>query len=335
MTHRLCLLGPRQGVAGPAGFQRRLTSGLEARGHSVTSDLDDRPYDAILVIGGSRRWGGLRSARARGIRVVQRLDGLNWIHRRRWTGLRHFLKAEANNLLLRLTRRTADAVVYQSEFVRTWWEKTHGAASGEARVIHNGVPLDVYTPQAAAVGRKPGVRLLVVEANLAGGYEIGLAWAADLARRLRSTSGKAIELAVAGRVDEGARASHRGEPITWLGLVPPEDVPALDRSADVLFASDLHPACPNAVIEALACGLPVVGFDTGALKEVVGEEAGRIVRFGGDTWSLEPPDVDGLAAATMELLANALPFRKAARQRAEEAFGLERMLDNYLSFLGW
>jgi glycosyltransferase involved in cell wall biosynthesis len=335
MTYRLCLIGPRHGVAGPAGFQRRLTSGLEARGHGVTHDLEDQPYDAILVIGGSRHLSGLRNARGRGIRLVQRLDGLNWIHRRRRTGLRHFLKAEANNLLLRLTRRTADAVVYQSEFVRRWWEQTYGLAGKDATVIHNGVPLDVYTPQGVALARQPGVRLLVVEANLAGGYEIGMAWAADLARRLRSMSGKSIELAVAGRVEEKVRASHDSEPITWLGLVPPEDVPALDRSADMLFAADLHPACPNAVIEALACGLPVVGFDTGALKEVVGEKAGRVVPFGGDPWSLDPPDVDGLATATTELLGDPEPVRRAARHRAEGAFGLDRMVDEYLGVLGW
>jgi glycosyltransferase involved in cell wall biosynthesis len=335
MTHRLCLLGPRQGVAGPAGFQRRLTSGLEARGHTVTHDLEDQPYDAILVIGGSRRLTELRHARVGGVHVVQRLDGLNWIHRRRRTGLRHFLKAETNNLLLRWTRRMADAIVYQSEFVRTWWEGAYGPSGNAATVIHNGVPLDVYTPQGAALARQLGVRLLVVEANLAGGYEIGMAWAADLARRLRSATGMAVELAIAGRVEAEARASLDGEPITWLGLVPPEDVPALDRSADVLFASDLHPACPNAVIEALACGLPIVGFDTGALKEVVGEAAGRVVPFGGDPWRIDHPDVEGLATATIELLRDPEPVHRAARHRAEQAFGLDRMVDEYLRVLGW
>ncbi|HET7011545.1 MAG TPA: glycosyltransferase family 4 protein, partial [Anaerolineales bacterium] len=251
------------------------------------------------------------------------------------TGLRHFLRAEINNLLLRATRRAADVVVYQSQFVRDWWERAHGPANGAALVIHNGVPLDVYAPEGPRLSRGPGVRIVVVEANLAGGYEIGLMWAADLARRMRQAIARPLELAVAGRVGGKLRDELAAEPITWLGLIPPEDIPALDRSADVLFASDLHPACPNAVIEALACGLPVVGFETGALREVVGEEAGRVVAYGGDPWRLDPPDVAGLARAATEVLQQPSAFREAARRRAVEAFDVERMIDAYLEALEW
>ncbi len=112
-------------------------------------------------------------------------------------------------------------------------------------------------------------------------------------------------------------------------------MPALARSATVLFASDVHPACPNSVIEALACGLPVVGFETGALREVVGEEAGRVVPFGGDSWRLESPDLAALAQAAGGILESPKSFRTAARARAEALFNLDRMIDSYLRVLGW
>ncbi len=54
--HRLCLVARIPGVAGPAGFQRRLAEGLERRGVGVTYDLADTPYDAALVIGGRATW---------------------------------------------------------------------------------------------------------------------------------------------------------------------------------------------------------------------------------------------------------------------------------------
>jgi glycosyltransferase involved in cell wall biosynthesis len=87
------------------------------------------------------------------------------------------------------------------------------------------------------------------------------------------------------------------------------------------------------VIEALACGLPVVSFDTGALSELVTGDAGRIVAYGGDPWRLDPPDVDGLARAASELLGDLPRFRLAARQRAEAAFGLDDMVQAYLDVL--
>ena len=44
-------------------------------------------------------------------------------------------------------------------------------------------------------------------------------------------------------------------------------------------------------MEALACGMPVVSFDTGALPELVTQDAGRVVAYGADAWRLEPPDI--------------------------------------------
>jgi glycosyltransferase involved in cell wall biosynthesis len=337
--HRLCLVSRIPGVAGPAGFQRRLAEGLERRGIGVTYDLGDAPYDAVLVVGGTRHLVGLRDARRRGIAVHQRLNGMNWIHRRRRTGLRHFLRAELNNRLLRLIRdRLATSIVYQSEFARGWWERECGVAEVPVRVVLNGVPLDAYRPQGAEPRPADRVRLLVVEANLDSGYDIGLTWAVELARRLQARSGRDVELAVVGRAPEDLRRRAEAAAktaLTWLGVVPPDSIPLLDRSAHLLFASDVMPACPNSVVEALACGLPVVSFDTGALPELVLGDAGRIVPYGGDAWKLGPPDLEALAAAAAEVVRDNERFRCGARARAESGLDVETMIGGYLSALGW
>jgi glycosyltransferase involved in cell wall biosynthesis len=336
---RLCLVSRIPGVAGPAGFQRRLAEGLERRGIGVTYDLADTPYQAALVIGGTRHLGGLRRARERGVLLLQRLNGMNWIHRRRRTGLRHFLRAELNNRLLRLIRdHLSTCIVYQSEFARGWWERTYGVAHSPARVVLNGVPLGTYTPQGAESRPVDRIRLLVVEANLDSGYDIGLTWAVDLARRLQVRSGRDVELAVTGHAPEDLRRQAERAAktaVTWRGVVSPDSIPALDRSAHLLFASDVMPACPNSVVEALACGLPVVSFDTGALPELVLGDAGRIVAYGGDAWKLEPPDVEALAAAAAEVVDGTDRFRRGARARAEAGLSVEQMIDGYLGALGW
>jgi len=122
-------------------------------------------------------------------------------------------------------------------------------------------------------------------------------------------------------------------PLQFAGLVPREQIPALDRSAHLLYAADINAACPNSVVEALACGLPVVSFATGALPELVTGDAGRIVPYGGDPWQLHPPDLDALARAAAEVLADQARFRAGARRRAEEALGLDPMVDAYLDVL--
>jgi glycosyltransferase involved in cell wall biosynthesis len=349
-ARRLCLVNPSQGAAGPASFQRRLAAGLATRGIRVTHGLAEEPFDAALVVGGTRQLGGLALARRRGIPVLQRLDGMNWLHRRVRTGLRHYLRAEANNLLMRIIRRRlADVVVYQSQFARGWWEREFGPASARAVVVHNGVPLDLFTP--VGEGRPPDdrIRLLLVEGRLGGGYEVGLEAAISLAQRLPEVMGRPVELVVAGEVSEATRKSMgRQEParqpaaraasavqVNWLGSLEPDSIPSLNRSAHLLYAADLNPACPNSALEAMACGLPVVAFATGALPELVQGDAGRLANYGGDPWKLDPPDVEGLARAAGEVLAGGERYRRGARARAEQAFGLERMVQGYLEALGW
>jgi glycosyltransferase involved in cell wall biosynthesis len=122
-------------------------------------------------------------------------------------------------------------------------------------------------------------------------------------------------------------------PILWTGLVPHGQIPGLDRSAHLLYSADLNAACPNSVVEALACGLPVVAFATGALPELITGDSGRLVAYGGDPWKLDRPDVPALANAAAQILQNQVHFRTTARQRAEEAFGLDRMMERYLDVL--
>lgn len=121
--------------------------------------------------------------------------------------------------------------------------------------------------------------------------------------------------------------------IRWEGLVEQGRIPGIDRSAHMLFAADLNAACPNSVIEALACGLPVISFDTGALPEMVTTGAGMLVPYGGDPWQLDTPDYEALAEAALEITQDQDSYRKAARQRAEQAFALDQMVLSYMDVL--
>jgi glycosyltransferase involved in cell wall biosynthesis len=320
-------------------FQEKLTRGLQARGVEITFDLDDPTQRALLVIGGTRKLHYLWRAKLSGIPVFQRLDGMNWLHRRTSTGLRHFLRAEWGNWLLRtIRRRFADLLIYQSVFVQRWWKRVAGQVDRPYRVIHNGVDLNRYQPHGAGEPPQDRYRILLVEGSLGGGYQTGLGHAVDMAALAKERLDKPLELMVVGRVKaEVARrvTAKSPVPIRWEGLVPREKIPELDRSAHALYAADLNPACPNAVIEAMACGLPVVGFDTGALSELVRDGAGLLVPYGGDPWKLDPPDMPSLADAAVHVITQQQRFRDAARARAEAVFALDVMVESYLDALGW
>ncbi len=105
------------------------------------------------------------------------------------------------------------------------------------------------------------------------------------------------------------------------------------RSSHLLFSAEVNPPCPNSVIEALSCGLPVIGFDTGSLSELVQGDVGRLVPYGANPWKLEPPDSAALANAASEVLDQQNRFRIAARERSEAVFDVESMVDEYLKVL--
>lgn len=334
---RICLVPKVEGVGGMVSFQAKFTQGLHERGYEVCFDLADWPYDAVLVIGGTRDLRGLIAARRRDVPVVQRLNGMNWIHHKRHTGLRHYIRAEYGNWLLSLIRgRLATRIVYQSKFTRGWWERVYGATRVPCSVVYNGVDLAQYSPQGAHERPADRSRILLVEGSLGGGYEMGLDTAIGLAERLINSHSHNAEIMVVGKVSETLKTawtSHAQVPLIFAGLVARDEIPFFDRSAHLLYAADIHAACPNSTVEALACGLPVVSFDTGALSELVTGDAGRVVPYGGDAWQLDAPDLDGLARGALEVLADQSRFRDAARSRAEEALGLDHMIDEYLAAL--
>ncbi|MQC27033.1 MAG: glycosyltransferase [Chloroflexi bacterium] len=334
---RICLVPQARGLGGMVSFRAKFSSALQARGISITHELNDESCDAVLIIGGTRQLLALYRARQRGIPIVQRLDGINWLHRRRWTGPRHYLRAEINNWILKTIRaRLATHIVYQSEFVRQWWQQNYGPAPVGHSIIHNGVDLKAFSPAGPEKPPKARFRLLLVEGRLDGGYELGLASAVALAQTLRDQYAFKVQLSVAGRVSPRLRARwdrKTKQPIEWLGEIPNDQIPALNRTAHLLYSADLNAACPNAVIEALASGLPVVAFDTGALKELVTPAAGRLADYGGDPWKLEAPDILALAKAASEILGDLANFRRNARAHAEFAFSLEEMTNAYLKAL--
>jgi len=203
-----------------------------------------------------------------------------------------------------------------------------------ASVILNGVDLDQYSP--AGLHERPTGhhRILLVEGSLSGALDSGLHSAVSLAEKLSQKS--RVELFVVSRVDKHTQnrlTDQNPFRIKFMESIPREQIPWLMRSSHVLFSAEVNPPCPNSVIEALACGLPVIGFDTGSLSEIVQGGAGRLAPYGANHWKLEKPDISGLVHAAEEVLDDQPRFRKSAREQAENMLGLDKMVDEYLKVL--
>ncbi len=110
-----------------------------------------------------------------------------------------------------------------------------------------------------------------------------------------------------------------GDRLRLVGAVPATDMPAWYRSADVLAAAPWYEPFGLVPLEAMACGLPVVGTAVGGLTDTVVE---------GVTGELVPPrNPAALAVALRRLLADhrrRFAYSTASADRARQCYSWRR-----------
>ena len=229
-----------------------------------------------------RRWLELRAARAS---FGERLGlGLSAYHR-------YLCRAEQE--LLEHPRLRA--VICNSNMVRDEIRRGFRIAADKLHVIYSGVDLKHFHPE------RRGALRGVTRAEL-GAHQrdtVFLFVGSDYARRgleaaiaaLALTGSKNFWLLVLGRDDDEpgfvAQAGRAGllERVRFLGTR--EDLRPLYAAADCLVLPSRYDPFPNAVLEALAMGVPVVVSERSGAAEVV--------RNGENGWVCRPDDVPGLA----------------------------------------
>jgi glycosyltransferase involved in cell wall biosynthesis len=229
-------------------------------------------------------------------------------------GLPHRASLANRRLRVELTLQAvhgASAVVALSETARDWFHRWLGV---EARVIAPGADLATFTPDPAA--RAPEPTILCAADAREPRKRVGLLLQAfEIVRRERPTA----RLVLSNPGPDGA--PDAGLPA---GAPPPPGVELRDLDATAALAAANREAWAAALpswgeafglvlVEALACGTPVVGADREAIPEVVGHDdnIGRL--FSGD-------DPKGLARALLEALelAQSPTTAAACRARAEQ-----------------
>lgn len=314
---------------GPGTFQTYFQKHGEDYGVRTVGSGTGLP-DVIFVNIGTRRLFWLWRMKRKGVKVLHRLDGVVWREFLQHRGVKINMLCHIRNFIMSFIRRhLADVVIYQSEFIQASWDERFGAVSTPGRIIYNGTNPDLFTPSESK--SEGGPVLLCVEGEIqrgSGVVEMVESLAAALIPEVLE------KIVLVGKLTPEDQATLDGyDGVEVRGKIPREEMPQVFQTADMFLNLEVNPPCPNSMLEALASGLPVAAFDTGAARELVGENAGVLVPYGSDPWKLEQPDTDGMIEGVRALAGNLPSASVAARKRVVEQFTVDRMLKGYTEAL--
>jgi teichuronic acid biosynthesis glycosyltransferase TuaC len=178
--------------------------------------------------------------------------------------------------LLRFTLRRADAVIAVSRALKAAIVRL-GVAENAVRVIPNGVDATKFHPIDRAEARRglglPDGRIVLSVGGLVDvkGFDV-------LIRSFKRLGGRDNRGALLVIVGDGPRrqslealAAESGlrERVRFAGAVGHEDLARWYSAADLFCLASSREGWPNVVLEALACGTPVVAAAVGGIPEIL------------------------------------------------------------------
>ncbi len=272
---------------------------------------------------------------------AQELWDADWIPGDEYARLRrsgNFFKDWWARLFLSLEKTayaSADAVVSLFEATRQY-QVSHGAAVGRTRVIPNGIDLGLLE----AVPRHPRPDRFHV--GLVGrvvpikDVRVFIAACQILARQAAPTP---LEVSIIGPGDEDPDyAEQCREMVRLLGLsgnitfTGRVDSRTFYEVLDVVVLTSLSEGQPLVILEALACGIPVVATDVGACRELLEGSTPEDRADGAAGLLTLPADPEGTAAALLRLLREPglrASMQAAGRRRVARRYRLEQVRESY------
>jgi glycosyltransferase involved in cell wall biosynthesis len=191
-------------------------------------------------------------------------------------------------LFLGRSVRQADRIISVSQSTARDLQRVFEVPGSKIEVIHHGVG-PAYRPQEPRVAAEQVANKYRVSKDyvLTVGTVVphkNLITLVEAMRILRERGELSFQLLVVGAkgrrnarlLDAVQRSGLTGEDIRFLGFVPEEDLPMLYSGACAFVFPSLYEGFGLPLLEAMACGVPIVASDISSIPEVVGD-AGLLV----------------------------------------------------------
>tara|TARA_Y100000588_G_scaffold373256_1_gene446836 strand:- start:662 stop:1843 length:1182 start_codon:yes stop_codon:yes gene_type:complete len=267
-------------------------------------------------------------AKSNGIKIILNQDGVAYSA---WTQNYKEINKELTTLI-----SLADLVIFQSNFCQLAAQRFLPAVPASARILPNCADLDEFKPGRPPLPLKKGapIRLLVSGTH----HHRERIVIPLLAMKHLLTLGTCTQLVIAGPmawhdatsdIDQEIRTLGLHDSVSLLGNFSQQQAPSIYQSADIFLHLKYKDPCPTTVIEAIACGLPVVALNSGGIPELINDDCGVLLHVE-DSWeTMIYPTAEHVAQAITRIVVDYPNLSRAARIYAEKHFGSTNWVEQH------
>jgi glycosyltransferase involved in cell wall biosynthesis len=201
-----------------------------------------------------------------------------------------------------------DYAVYQTDFCKRAADRFATKFNGQYSILINPVDTKHFKPRETPLPQEPLV--IIMSGNHFESQE-RMDTSLEAVRKLRDEDIN-VKLVIIGKADFEVSEDW----VEMKGAFTQEDAPLLYQSAHILLHLKYLDPCPTIVLEALACGLPVVASASGGLPEIVSRSSGVLLPIVEDFEKLHYPNPSDVADAILRICNNLEGFSRSAREQA-------------------
>lgn len=223
----------------------------------------------IFVISGTiKKLPWLVYHKLRGTKIIQRVDGHYWQHNYINKGINDYLYSHLVNANIKFIMRfLASKIIYQSKYVKNIWKKVN-VKNKDTYTIYNYCKNKIKRK----INKKSKVKLICVEGNFDNVFNIE--------NHLSLIRNYPIYLYGNCSI-ETKKKLKKNTNVKYIKSIKREKILEIYNTNEkiIYFNLEFCAAGSNAVIEAMSHSVPIIGFETGCMKEFVNKKSGILLNY--------------------------------------------------------
>lgn len=235
---------------------------------------------------------------------------------------------EKENYKMSLIYHSADYVFWQSNFCKKAAEKFLGKRVGRGEILYNAVDTLLFTPKSKSTNTK---FKFLITGNIRKNNNYRISSIIYAIKEIINEDNN-IQLIIAGFIEDKnyfklkIRELKLEDYIIFHDKYSQKDAPKIYQNADAYITMTFQDNCPTAVLEAMACGLPILYSASGGIPELVDKDSGLGIKVS-ENWQIKQvPGKTEIANGMRVIIENKTKMSQASRTRAVEFFDIEKWI---------